>query len=105
MKLSNVIPARTEAGNIAGLIEGIDRGLARLARFEIIVVDDGSSDDSVARQDTWSKKLASRFANALCCWQLKDGSHKLEPMIILGQLPDVVIYSRNLWPIRAEQKR
>ena len=105
MMLSIFIPARTEAGNITALIKRINRGLARLARFEIIVGDDGSSDDSVARQDTWSKKLASRFANALCSWQLKDGSHKLEPMIILGQLPDVVIYCRNLRLTRAEQKR
>lgn len=27
------------------------------------------------------------------------GIHKLEPVIILGQLPGVVIYSRNLWLI------
>ena len=32
------------------------------------------------------------------------GIHKLEPVIILGQLPGVVIYSRNLWLIRAERK-
>ena len=32
------------------------------------------------------------------------GIHKLEPVIILGQLPGVVIYSRNLWLIRAERR-
>ena len=28
------------------------------------------------------------------------GIHKVEPVIILGQLPGVLIYSRNLWLIR-----
>lgn len=27
------------------------------------------------------------------------GIHKLDPVIILGQLPGVVVYSRNLWLI------
>ncbi len=33
------------------------------------------------------------------------GIHKLDPVIILGQLPGTVIYSRNLWLIRAERLR
>mgnify|MGYP003606959123 FL=1 len=147
--LSVVIPARNEADNIIGLVEAIDRALAPLGPFEIIVVDDCSSDNSVAvitarsqtmphlrlirhdrsggqsaavhsgvkaatapvictldgdgqnppeelpklvepilndktgriglvagqrvdRQDTWSKKAASRFANALRGWMLND---------------------------------
>jgi lipid-A-disaccharide synthase-like uncharacterized protein len=32
------------------------------------------------------------------------GIHKLDPVIILGQMPGVVIYSRNLWLIRAERR-
>ncbi|MEO6300285.1 MAG: glycosyltransferase family 2 protein [Paracoccaceae bacterium] len=150
-RLSVVIPARNEADNIIGLVEAIDRALADHAPFQIIVVDDGSTDDSVARlrgraatmphllvvrhdnsggqsaavhsgvlaasgpiictldgdgqnppeelpklvapllgdttgliglvtgqrvgrQDTWSKKIASRFANAIRGWILKDGT-------------------------------
>ena len=30
------------------------------------------------------------------------GIHKLDPVIILGQLPGTVIYGRNLWLIRKE---
>ena len=46
--LSIVIPARNEAENIITLVEGIDRALAAHAPFEIIVVDDCSTDASVA---------------------------------------------------------
>ena len=150
-QLSIVIPARNEADNIIALVEAIDRALVAHAPFEIIVVDDGSTDASVARitdrarsmphlrlvrhdrsggqsaavhsgvlaatalivctldgdgqnppeelpklaallladttgriglvagqrvgrQDTWSKKLASRLANALRGWLLRDGT-------------------------------
>lgn len=149
--LSVVIPARNEAGNIASLVQGIQAALAGGQDFEIIVVDDGSTDGMAAevakaqaampnlrllrhdrsggqsaavhsgvraargaivltldgdgqnppeelpklaaplladatgriglvagqrvkRQDTLSKKLASRFANGLRGWILKDGT-------------------------------
>ncbi len=32
------------------------------------------------------------------------GIHKLEPVIIVGQLPGVVIYARNLWLIHREKR-
>ena len=32
------------------------------------------------------------------------GIHKLDPVIIVGQLPGTVIYSRNLWLIRTEKR-
>lgn len=149
--VSIVIPAKNEADNIVGLVDAIDAAMALHAPFEIIVVDDGSTDalvavlmaraqtmphlrvvrhdrsggqsaavhsgvraatapiictldgdgqnppeelprlvaplfadttgliglvagQRVARQDTWSKKLASRFANGLRGWILKDGT-------------------------------
>lgn len=151
MKLSVVIPARNEEGNIVALCDDIARVLAPLAPFEILVVDDGSTDATpdrlraaqarlpmlrvlrhetsggqsaavhsgvlaacaplvctldgdgqnppeelprlaapliadtsgriglvagqrLRRQDSWSKKIASRLANRIRGWLLKDGT-------------------------------
>lgn len=143
--ISVVIPARNEALNIADLIREIDGSLQAYSPFEIIVVDDGSTDGTgaaakvlphvrvlrhpvsagqsaavhsgvmaaraavvctldgdgqnppanlpalvaplfadpnvglvagqrVGRQDTWSKRSASKAANAIRGWMLKDGT-------------------------------
>lgn len=147
--ISIVIPARNEAENIGALVTAIDAAMRPLGGFEIIVVDDGSTDGTAAtvrgldmdhvrvlrhptsagqsaavhsgvlaargnlictldgdgqnppeelpklvaplladtagviglvagqrvkRQDTWSKKIASRLANGLRGWLLKDGT-------------------------------
>ncbi|MFI0396308.1 glycosyltransferase family 2 protein [Paracoccus jiaweipingae] len=44
---SIVVPARNEAANLPVLVQGIGQACAPLGRFEVIVVDDGSDDDSV----------------------------------------------------------
>ncbi len=46
--LSVVVPVRNEAGNVAPLIEEIERACATLKPFELIYVDDGSSDATAA---------------------------------------------------------
>jgi len=48
MDLSVVIPVRNEAGNIAPLIGEIARALDGCALYEIIYVDDGSTDSTAA---------------------------------------------------------
>ncbi len=47
--VSIVVPMRNEADNIAPLIDGIAAACAALDGYEIIVVDDGSTDDTAAR--------------------------------------------------------
>lgn len=62
----------------------------------------------------WASEKAGRSVVPLAFWYfsiagslivLAYGIHKLEPVIILGQLPGSVIYSRNLWLIRAERRK
>ncbi len=151
VQVSIVIPAKNESGNIVALLDGIDAACSGKADYEVIVVDDASTDgmgdlvrarmkthphlrllrhdvsggqsagvhsgvlaaqgdvictldgdgqnppeelpklfapliapggeaiglvagQRVGRQDTLSKRLASRFANRLRSWALKDGT-------------------------------
>lgn len=47
-RLSIVVPVRNEAGNIAPLVGDIERACSAIAPFEVIYVDDGSSDGTAA---------------------------------------------------------
>ncbi|WP_414471282.1 glycosyltransferase family 2 protein [Microvirga sp. M2] len=46
-RLSVVVPVKNEALNILPLVEEIERACSALAPFEVIYVDDGSTDDTV----------------------------------------------------------
>ena len=48
LRISVVVPVRNEAGNIAPLVEEIARALAAHGPFEIIFVNDGSTDATEA---------------------------------------------------------
>ncbi|SCZ07486.1 glycosyltransferase family 2 protein [Microvirga guangxiensis] len=48
-RLSVVVPVKNEALNILPLVEEIERACAPFAPFEVIYVDDGSTDDTVER--------------------------------------------------------
>lgn len=56
-RLSIVVPVKNEAPNIAPLLEEIERACAPLAPFEVVYVDDGSTDDTAAEL---AKARASR---------------------------------------------
>ena len=51
-ELSVVIPVHNEAGSIGTLLDEVRRALVEIAPFEIVVVDDKSDDDTLARLDT-----------------------------------------------------
>ena len=55
--LSIIIPAYNEAALIAGTLDGLQTYLsARPEKFEIIVVDDGSQDETVAAIQAWKNR-------------------------------------------------
>src|ERR1700690_2634486 len=56
-RISVVVPVRNEAGNVAPLIGEVARAMAALAPFEIIYVNDGSSDGTAAELRTLAKQF------------------------------------------------
>ena len=60
--ISCVVPAYNEAANLALLLEQLSAQLAELTdRWEILVVDDGSSDATVAAMAPWVQKRGVRY--------------------------------------------
>ncbi|TLF48180.1 glycosyltransferase family 2 protein [Halomonas urmiana] len=55
--VSVIVPARDEAGNLPGLLNEIDTALATI-EHEVLVVDDGSRDDTWAKLEAWAAENA-----------------------------------------------
>jgi dolichol-phosphate mannosyltransferase len=70
-RVSVVVPVRNEAGNVAPLIGEIARAMAALAPFEIIYVNDGSSDGTAAELRALMKQypVLRNVDHAVSCGQ------------------------------------
>lgn len=70
-RLSIVVPVRNEAGNIAPLVAEIEKAAARLGAFEIIYVDDGSSDGTgnELRRSSEGRPWLRQIRHAQSCGQ------------------------------------
>ncbi len=87
------------AEDAAWLVAGLLGQLMFTARFLVQWIASERAKRSVVPVAFWYFSL---IGGAIV---LAYGIHKVEPVIIVGQLPGVVIYSRNLWLIHAERKR
>lgn len=70
-EFSLVVPARDEAANIEPLIREICAALDDHCRYEVIVVDDGSADDTAARVAALAHEIphVRLLRHARCCGQ------------------------------------
>jgi dolichol-phosphate mannosyltransferase len=70
-RISVVVPVRNEAGNLAPLIGEIARAMSALAPFEIIYVNDGSSDGTAAELRTLAQQYPClrHLDHAVSCGQ------------------------------------
>jgi len=63
MKLTVMIPAYNEAKTIAGVVRSIPRNLEGIADVSVLVVNDGSADDTVAEATEAGATVVSHHAN------------------------------------------
>jgi lipid-A-disaccharide synthase-like uncharacterized protein len=91
--LMSLLGAKTPADG-AWLIVGLAGQLMFTARFIVQWLASEKAGRSVVPVAFWYFSIVGGLI------VLAYGIRKLDPVIILGQLPGVVIYSRNLWLIR-----
>lgn len=85
-------------GDAIWLIVGVTGQLMFTARFLIQWLASEKAGRSVVPVTFWYFSILGSLI------VLAYGIHKLEPVIIIGQLPGTVIYARNLWLIRTERR-
>jgi lipid-A-disaccharide synthase-like uncharacterized protein len=95
--LMSLLGAET-AADTAWLVVGLLGQLMFTARFVVQWIASERAGKSVIPLAFWYFSL---FGGLIV---LAYGIHKIEPVIILGQLPGVVIYSRNLWLIYKDRR-
>ena len=87
-EVSVVVPVRNEAGNIAPLVEEIAGALGGRWRFEIVYVNDGSSDGTEAelQQLMAAKPWLRQIKHAVSCGQsaaVRTGAHAARAPVIV----------------------
>ena len=113
--LTVVIPAYNEEGAVATTVDGIRTALSNLPlRFEIVVVDDGSKDNTRHEAQRAGARVLASSANGGYGWALKrgisgsdseyvaiidaDGTYPAEtlvPMLELARTADMVVGDRS----------
>ena len=88
----------TSTADAAWLVVGLLGQLMFTARFLVQWFASEKAGKSVVPVAFWYFSIVGGLI------VLAYGIRKLEPVIILGQLPGVVIYSRNLWLIQKEKR-
>lgn len=83
----------TTPGDAIWLIVGLAGQLAFTARFIVQWIASEKAGRSIMPVAFWYLSIIGGLV------VLAYGIHKFDPVIILGQLPGVVVYSRNLWLI------
>ena len=66
LRFSLVVPIYNEEENVANLLAEVGDVLAPHGPFEVIAVDDGSRDGSLARMRQWKREHAAHWLRILC---------------------------------------
>jgi dolichol-phosphate mannosyltransferase len=71
MQVSVVIPVHNESANIVGLLDEVDKSLSEFCDYEIVVVDDGSSDATPEVLESTCERLDTLrvLRHEKCCGQ------------------------------------
>ncbi len=65
-RFSLIIPIHNEAENVRALLDEITQVLGALAPFEVLLMDDASTDDSLVLMQAWKQEQQASWLRILC---------------------------------------